>query len=152
MMEIAAGLSVAIVAGALVMLSLAFMTRQTLVQRHKTVITAHAGRAAAAIADEIRRGTRVMEFRGNSITFVGGLGDTIAYLFRNDSLLKNGRPAGLFSEGTRPVAFSVEIEDTSNGPQDALFSISLETRDKSGATVQSHGRVRTAYVPEETAR
>src|SRR5271157_5930946 len=74
--ELVAVLCVGGVVVAIVMLSLAFMTRQTLVQRHMAAFQAQTSRAVSAIADEIRQGSQVVRFDRNSVTFVGAAGDT----------------------------------------------------------------------------
>ncbi|HMD67785.1 MAG TPA: hypothetical protein VKF42_02835 [Chitinivibrionales bacterium] len=149
--ELVAVLCVGGVVVAIVMLSLAFMTRQTLVQRHMAAFQAQTSRAVSAIADEIRQGSQVVRFDRNSVTFVGAAGDTVTYCFRNDSLKKNGGPPGPAFDSIRVAAFTVEAEDTSAGQQEATFVLTLGTRDRIGHPAEIHNRVHTRYLPDTVA-
>jgi Tfp pilus assembly protein PilV len=150
MLELTAAFCVAIVVVALIMLSLATMTRQTLVQKHKVAFQTHSGLAASAVADEMRQGSQVIAFDRSAVTFVGAAGDTITYRFLKDSLTRNGKSPGSAFDSIRVAGFTVEVEDTSAGQREATFVLTLGTRDRNGATQQIQNRVRTKYVPQDT--
>jgi Tfp pilus assembly protein PilV len=145
MVELAAAFCVGIVVVALIMLSLATMTRQTLVQRNKAAFQTRSGQAASAVADEMRQGSRVVAFDRSAVTFVGAAGDTITYRFRNDSLTRNNRSPGPVFDSIRVAAFTVDVEDTSAG--EATFVLTLGTRDRNGIIQKIQNRIRTKYVP-----
>lgn len=151
MVELAAAFIVGVVVVAIVMLSLAAMTRQTLVQRNRAAFQTQTNTAASAIADEIRQGSQVVRFDTHSVTFVGAAGDTVTYCFRNDSLKKNNGPPGPAFDSIRVAGFTVEAEDTSAGQQEATFVLTLGTRDRIGHLAEINNRVHTRYLPDTAA-
>lgn len=152
LIELMVALALSVLIAGLVYVSWNSITRHTTVHQRRTQLDTDAQRIGRQISGDIRRSPAILALESSRVSLISPLGgDTLTYVFANNTITRNNTLMPLQSHNARIESFTLTSEhgDPSSASSDVLITLAIKVTSTFGDTSALNFKVR-AKEPKET--